>query len=73
MLSWLDGSAGAITKEQLLDCLFSGIGIVGPARTDLGELPLKTTPSGAPEIPMKPMYIAYNVQDLPNGLITTRS
>ncbi|WP_375680037.1 SagB family peptide dehydrogenase (plasmid) [Rhizobium sp. T1470] len=64
-----DGSAaGAITKEQLRDCLFSGIGIVGLARTDLGELPLKTTPSGGARNPYEAYVLAYNVQDLPNGL-----
>jgi len=64
-----DGSAAeAITKEQLRDCLFSCIGIVGLARTDLGELPLKTTPAAGARKPYEAYVLAYNVQDLPNGL-----
>lgn len=64
-----DGSAaGAITKEQLRDCRFSRIGIVGLARADLGELPLKTTPSGGARNPYEAYVLACNDQDLPNGL-----
>ncbi|MEK9281138.1 MULTISPECIES: SagB/ThcOx family dehydrogenase [unclassified Bradyrhizobium] len=58
----------AITKEQLRDCLFSGLGIVGLAMTDIGELPLKMTPSGGARNPYEAYVFAYNVRNLPRGV-----
>jgi SagB-type dehydrogenase family enzyme len=62
------GPAAAITKSQLGDCLFAGLGIVGFAKTDTGVLPMKLTPSAGARNPYEAYVFTYNVTGLPSGV-----
>jgi SagB-type dehydrogenase family enzyme len=62
------GAQQAISRSDLKDCLYSGLGIVGFASTDTGLLPLKMTPSGGARNPFEAYVCVYHVDGLNPGL-----
>jgi SagB-type dehydrogenase family enzyme len=61
----------AVTLEQLRDCLFFGLGITGFIETpmaELGQLPMKTTPSAGARNPYEAYVYARNVKGLRRGI-----
>lgn len=61
----------SVTLEQLRDCLFFGLGITGFIETpmsELGHLPLKTTPSAGARNPYEAFVYARNVKGLKKGI-----
>lgn len=58
-----------ITARQLGDCLFAGLGVIGFYRhPDLGEMPVKFTPSGGARNPYEAYVYARNVDGLEPGI-----
>jgi SagB-type dehydrogenase family enzyme len=57
----------SITKNQLIDCLFAGLGITGFVKTEVCELPLKMTPSGGARNPYEAFVYVQNVENLTPG------
>lgn len=60
-----------ITLEHLGNCLFSGLGITGFAKTSIPNeepLPLKMTPSGGARNPYEAFIYVRNVTDLKKGI-----
>lgn len=58
----------AVTLEQLSDCLFAGLGIVGETRNVAGKLPLAMTPSGGARNPYEAYVYARDVEGLAPGI-----
>lgn len=57
-----------VTQEQIADCLFSGLGIVGRIRTEIGVMPLTMTPSAGARNPFEAYLVAYRVSGLSEGV-----
>lgn len=57
-----------VTLEQVSDCLFAGLGIVGSRNNCVGELPLSMTPSGGARNPYEAYVLARNVAGLAPGV-----
>lgn len=58
-----------ITQEQLSDCLYSGMGIVGILENPkICDLPLKMTPSGGARNPYEAYVYCLNVHGLQKGI-----
>lgn len=59
---------GAITLQQLADCLYAAKGVTGwVSDTDFGTLPLAMTPSGGARNPYDLYIYAKSVKNLPEG------
>jgi SagB-type dehydrogenase family enzyme len=58
-----------ISKQQLGDCLFAGLGITGYVEDPIiGQLPLKTTPSGGARNPYEAYVYVHNVEGVLPGI-----
>lgn len=57
----------AVTLQQLSDCLFAGMGIVGQTENCIGTLPLKMTPSGGARNPYEAYVYVQSVEGLEPG------
>jgi SagB-type dehydrogenase family enzyme len=58
---------GAISLENLADCLFAGLGITGYVDTPTGNLPLSMTPSGGARNPFEAFVFARRCEGLEPG------
>jgi SagB-type dehydrogenase family enzyme len=62
-------AATPITKQQLADCIFAGVGITGFVTVPvMGQLPLKMTPSGGARNPYEAFVYVRNVRSLARGI-----
>jgi SagB-type dehydrogenase family enzyme len=59
--------AKPLVQDQLLGCLFAGLGITAFTKTVAGKLPLKMTPSGGARNPFEAFVLVKNVQGMPPG------
>jgi len=57
----------APSKDQLIDCLFAGLGITGFVKTDVCTLPLKMTPSGGARNPYEAYICVQRIEGLEAG------
>ncbi len=58
----------AIGANQLIDCLYAGMGVTGAVRTPSGVQPLTMTPSGGARNPYEAFIIANNVEGWAPGV-----
>ena len=58
----------AISTQDLSDCLYAGMGIMGFIQTETAVLPLKITPSGGARNPYEAYVWAQNVDGLKPGI-----
>jgi SagB-type dehydrogenase family enzyme len=56
-----------LDRDQLLDCLFAGLGITAFTKTVAGVLPFKMTPSGGARNPFEAYVLITNVKDMAPG------
>ena len=56
-----------VTRKQLSDCLFAGMGITGHTHNNIVQLPLSMTPSGGARNPYEAYVYARNVEGLEPG------